>query len=409
MTMTESPIPPRPPDMKILKEAALECTVSEFFSFGWSDDVRARFNEVLHEMRGEKEVVITNWTRHAQHGYTRDLTFTSPNPSAIGPRMTHCHQTQRYCIYTGEMLIIDTSQVQPDAPYGDYFHVEARWEVSPAPSGGVSVWVGLRVPFSKSSILKSVIESKTIEESKKSVESVLDAMRGVLRERAAAAATVASAEMSAAETAGLKRGSGSGSGGEGDEVDVSKLNIPEGSKEVIWRMLFGGPSPTAAAADVANTLGRGSGESSTKATGLQWGSTADEHHGDYVSPRGNYRRDFSLQYALGGIFGGRTRWSLFGAGSIGVVPAVVLLLGALYITLQVATWVTGVMFLGAPGGPTEADLAFWQRRAALLGAELETLERRMAYVAAELAHAQGKLKEASCSGRLEGAGGRCPS
>ena len=32
----------------------------------------------------------------------------------------------------GGVLVIDTSQVMADIPYGDYFRVESRWEVAPA-------------------------------------------------------------------------------------------------------------------------------------------------------------------------------------------------------------------------------------------------------------------------------------
>ena len=60
---------------------------------------------------------------------------------------------------------------------------------------------------------------------------------------------------------------------------------------------------------------------------------------------------------------------------------------------RVARWGSGI-YRGL-GSSAEEDVVFWQRRAALLSAELDTLERRVAFVAAEVAHAQGALKEAS--------------
>ena len=106
---------------------------------------------------------------------------------------------------------------------------------------------------------------------------------------------------------------------------------------------------------------------------------------------------------FGGIFGSG---GLLGGG-FGVV-ALIVLSGALIVALQVGFAVSRGVFGGGGGGSVfgwrpggtlgisaESDVAFWQRRAALLTVELETLERRVAFVAAEVTHAQGALKEAS--------------
>ena len=73
-----------------------------------------------------------NWAPHKGYGHARDLTFVAPTNASIGPKETHCHQTQSYNAYAlsgGGAVAVDTSQVQTDIPYGDYFRVETRWEV----------------------------------------------------------------------------------------------------------------------------------------------------------------------------------------------------------------------------------------------------------------------------------------
>ena len=71
-------------------------------------------------------------------------------------------------------MVVDTSQVQKDIPYGDYFRVESRWEVKELPPlllpDGVTklnerceVWVGLRIPFQKTTMLRKVIENSALE------------------------------------------------------------------------------------------------------------------------------------------------------------------------------------------------------------------------------------------------------
>jgi hypothetical protein len=107
------------------------------------------------------------------------------------------------------------------------------------------------------------------------------------------------------------------------------------------------------------------------------------HHGDYPSPRGDYQH-----HRGGSVFGG-----FFGSGGLlgggfGVV-AFVVVAGALIMACQAALylfgWRGGGWGWGLGGGSSlgssaEEDVVFWQRRAALLGVELKTLERRVAFV-----------------------------
>jgi hypothetical protein len=37
---TDTPVPPRPTDMKVLHETSIDCDVTDFFTTGWSDSAR---------------------------------------------------------------------------------------------------------------------------------------------------------------------------------------------------------------------------------------------------------------------------------------------------------------------------------------------------------------------------------
>jgi len=109
---------------------------------------------------------------------------------SFGPKSTNCHQTQSYHMCAGGVLVIDTSQVMADIPYGDYFRVESRWEVAPAApfhnrDGTVTyrstVWVGLRIPFHRNTMLRSIIEQGSFDESKSSVGTVIKMLQSRLR------------------------------------------------------------------------------------------------------------------------------------------------------------------------------------------------------------------------------------
>ena len=437
---TSTPVPPRPSDMRTLEECVLECAVEDVFSLVWSDSARGAFGAEDHAARGETAVQTTKWSRHRHHGHARDLTFIAPVNASIGPKQTNCHQTQSYHVCRGGVLVVDTSQVQTDIPYGDYFRVETRWEIAPAPPyrrrvDGVvvnrcTVWIGLRIPFHRSTMLRKVIEQSVVDESKKSTAGTLQLLANTLRRqdeaaRSRAAAVEAPSPREALDRlTSLGRGSGGGGGGPGGEVvDVSKLNIPDDSFDIISRMLFGskkqrppandasGSSPGRLAAAAANAknggggvgltvgLARGSGDSSS--AGFR--STLTSPTGpltpgglDYglPSPKRGVGLGGALRSWLAAVLGG----PLGGPGHALVAMGV--LLGALAVAWSVVglAWrmSTGGLISLGPGGLNDGnDVEYWRRRAAQLEKELQALERRVAFVAGEVSHANRALAEAA--------------
>ena len=76
----------------------------------------------------------------------------------IGPPQAECHQSQRYRMYKGNHLVLETSQTMPNIPFGDHFTVEVRWDVTQAPGAASQCRVQscVSVPFSKATWWKKV-------------------------------------------------------------------------------------------------------------------------------------------------------------------------------------------------------------------------------------------------------------
>ena len=439
---TSTPVPPRPSDMRTLEECVLECAVQDVFQLVWSDSAAGAFGAEDHASRGETAVQTTKWSRHRHHGHARDLAFIAPVNASIGPKQTNCHQTQSYHACRGGVLVVDTSQVQTDIPYGDYFRVETRWEIAPAPPyrrrvDGVvvnrcTVWIGLRIPFHRSTMLRKVIEQSVSDECKKSAAGTVQLLADALRRqdeaaRSRAAAVEAPSPREALDRlTSLGRGSGGGGGKEGgDVVDVSKLNIPDDSFDIISRMLFGsrpkqrppddasGSSPgrLTAASHAKNAgggvgltvaLARGSGDSSS--AGFR--STLTSPSGPLTPSGMSDRGPSSPKRILRGWRGVARSWlaavpgaELGGPGH--ALVAMGLLLGALAVAWSLVglAWrvsTGGYVSLGPGGGLNDGnDVEYWRRRAAQLEKELQALERRVAFVAGEVSHANRALAEAA--------------
>ena len=332
--------------------------------------------------------------------------------------------------------MVDTSQVQTDIPYGDYFRVESRWEVSPAPprrragakdaevTPRCSVWVGLRIPFHRSTMLRKVIEQSALEESRKSAEGTLAMMRAEL------AARNADADAENLEKKLGKLGSPLATGTvpsprvdrpggfDVDGVDVSKLNIPEGSRDVIWRMLFGGGTRRPESGDATPIVDVGGAEfANAEASAGASPTGGGERRGGIASPttEGVAGRFASPRWESRVASKNRDGKSPRGVvddrgGSLGFVGwAAFVLVAALVVIAAILVARRGFRFGAAWMGVGEgfsgeysaaADVARWRRRATALEEELLSLERRAAFVAGEAAHARAALEDAIA--RLEG-------
>ncbi len=113
----EGPPPPRSKDMTRIMHTRLPISPRAFLQRFLSDD--SHFFQRFHAGRGDKHITLSHWAMLAM-GCVREMQFVSPLKYRIGPPEARCHQTQRYCLYEGDQLVFETSQVIPEIPYGDH-------------------------------------------------------------------------------------------------------------------------------------------------------------------------------------------------------------------------------------------------------------------------------------------------
>jgi len=205
-----------------LQNCTMDCSAQEFFAALWSNKSRENLLPKVAEALEQTGVEISDWIKMRKKstqciGCVREMHFTVPVRQTFGPSSTRCHQTQRYAWYSDLTLVINTSQVQTDVPYGDYFRVESRWVCRQLSEKKCSVWVGTEVKFNKSTMMKSLIVSSVIDESKVVVPKMIELAHDHMNPSPKRQASRKRAPM--------------------EVVDISKLHIPDASKDVVWSML----------------------------------------------------------------------------------------------------------------------------------------------------------------------------
>ncbi|KAK3018402.1 hypothetical protein RJ639_004701 [Escallonia herrerae] len=140
--------------------------VVEFFSLFFSDD-SIDFHELFHRKCGDKDFKCTSWYAHDKFGHARDVSFQHPIKLYFGARFGSCQEIQKYRVYRSSHLVVDTSQVISDVPYGDYFCVEGLWDVKQDGDESTEccvLRVYTNVAFSKKTMWKGKIVQSTVEE-----------------------------------------------------------------------------------------------------------------------------------------------------------------------------------------------------------------------------------------------------
>ncbi|ETV84916.1 hypothetical protein, variant 1 [Aphanomyces astaci] len=122
--------------------------------------------------RGATDIVCGEWTPD-QDGrvYTRSVTFTQPVDAPIGPKSSRVDVRQSRYHVNDTTMHVDTTTKLHDIPYGDCFKVDDRMIMSWSTPSSCDVVMQLRVVFVKSTLWRSLIESRAKAECKqKSVE-----------------------------------------------------------------------------------------------------------------------------------------------------------------------------------------------------------------------------------------------
>lgn len=246
-------------DMKVLCEAEIPCDLDTFFDMFWKD---GSFFIQHQNNLGGTGVKLSKWTRHRDFGHARDASWQHPVKAggAFGPKSTGVQQTQRYRFYpAARALVIETSQVMADIPYGDYFRIDVRWDMREISSGGkdkaakVHVMVGMAIPFSKSTMFRNKIEANAWDESTEGYQRWIRDAIARLEHNAGKAALQPAVDKIVSDAASIDGSVKSvhHHRGSSDAVDFSQLNIPDEWKDEVRQMLLSSnPStPTSARAN----------------------------------------------------------------------------------------------------------------------------------------------------------------
>ncbi|KAJ0051881.1 hypothetical protein Pint_00099 [Pistacia integerrima] len=147
-------------------ETKFPMKVEEFFYLFFSDDA-FNFAESFHRKCGDKvlsEFRCSSWKPHDEFGHARDVSFQHPIKIYFGAKFGSCQEIQKFRVYKNRFLyifhlVIESSQEINDVPYGDYFRVEALWDVERYDNEskeGCILRVYVNVAFSKKTVWKGL-------------------------------------------------------------------------------------------------------------------------------------------------------------------------------------------------------------------------------------------------------------
>ena len=360
---------------KGLVSAKLDCTVKEFFKACFSNSASHTFFLAQTKALGQTNFSCTEWAKHSHYGFSRDIKFVAPLNSTFGPKETRCVQTQTYKLYPDDNLVIGYSQVHLDIPYGDYFSVESKWNCVPISTNsdgkmnGCEVTFHVHVLFEKYTYLHSVIRSSVLSETKESAAAFLNAAKSLLNKSVKGKSSAMSEAKSATFLERLSRQF---------SIDVTKMKIPEGSRDAVFSMLY--PSAGKVSEDTMRPM---STAHQTTASFSTHKSTKDKFVSGIQCTRHLAKKFFSLftiQNLLMFVLLVAVTWTLLAmcASCVNKLWSVV-------------KYPFIVIF-----GDSDANLEnYWERRIAILTQELGALERKVQLVSKEITFAKQSLKEVS--------------
>ncbi|ETW06018.1 hypothetical protein, variant 1 [Aphanomyces invadans] len=143
----------------------------EFVKLFLSDTAIYGIDEA-NRRRGATDIVCSPWTSD-QDGrvHSRTVTFTQPVDAPIGPKSSRVDVKQCRYHVNDTTMHMDTTTKLADIPYGDCFKVDDRFVLTALTPSSCELVLQLRVVFVKSTMWRSLIESRAKTECKqKSVE-----------------------------------------------------------------------------------------------------------------------------------------------------------------------------------------------------------------------------------------------
>jgi len=401
--------------MRVIQEVDLDVSLEGLVQAVWSDEaaVPGGFAASVHASRQETELRISPWQPASGGGFQRDVMFRSPirGPSArFGKSSTYCHVSQHCRRYGASTFVLQSSQVMNDIPYGDYFRVQFRWDVT-VPKGEVArcrLRVGVEVVFLKSTFLKGTIESNTFSETSDSVKDWINAIQKQVAARKALQTADdddddddADEVAAAAPPSLLREGSLRATpGGAQQQPRTPRLSIDKGNATLMSMGSLGRTPHTGGGSAVQSPYPMAS-------PGVVMGDGG----GGYAPQRGLGALSWPhilvalllaiVAYLLGGG-GAMPRWGpgfhpppgMFYPYGAGGPPAQPYSQGW-DSTGGSAAWLAGMdaYARGTGSGGGSSAIAYWDRRAQAMRDELEALDRRVTFLRAELSVAERKAAD----------------
>ncbi|XP_076927671.1 protein VASCULAR ASSOCIATED DEATH 1, chloroplastic-like [Bidens hawaiensis] len=174
--------PEVPGEYTLAAESTFPIKVDEFFSLFFSDEALP-FLESYHKKCGDKDLKCTSWKPHEQLGHAREVSFQHPIKIYFGARFGTCNEVQNYRVYRNSHLVVKTSQVINDVPYGDYFSVEGLWDVVANSNNSCTLKVYVTVAFSKKTMWKGKIVRATVEECRDTFAAFIELAHALLKQK----------------------------------------------------------------------------------------------------------------------------------------------------------------------------------------------------------------------------------
>jgi VAD1 Analog of StAR-related lipid transfer domain/GRAM domain/PX domain len=166
---------------RTLLKGTLPCTLVQGFSSLFHG---TEFERAYHQRRGDSDIVVGDW-QNTEFGRCREVTYTAPVSSPIGPSETRATEAHRIRETTRTRFVLEVVQVLMDVPMADSFRVEMVWTLEQDADGQMDVQVEVGVNFLKSTWFRGKIESGTYSESEKSLAMWLDEANKTLARRPA--------------------------------------------------------------------------------------------------------------------------------------------------------------------------------------------------------------------------------
>jgi len=358
-----------PEGFKELASAQFDCTTKQFFKAFFSNSASKTFFAEHSRALGQTNFSCSEWSKHSHYGFSRDLKFVAPVHSTFGPKETRCVQTQTYKLYADDNLVVGYSQVQLDIPYGDYFSVETKWNCVPiSTSGGAKnlnaceVTCFVHVSFEKYTYLQSVIQSSVLSETTQSAQSFFSSAKDLLNkngQQSSNAATAAGKSKARTESF-VERIS------KRFAIDLTKVIIPEGSRDAVFSMLHPSSPQKRKIVDDDKTY-------------QELKKTSDDTIASSLSgaPR---MKELAMAFFDMFTIQNMLMFSLFVVAAWTIFICVLKLW---YVARLPFTWIFG---------SSDANIAaYWERRIAILTQELGALERKATLISSEIRLAKESL------------------